>query len=312
MAEEWLDKLRAEEIVLIDGGTGSELQRRGVAMHEFAWSGAAALRHKNVLREIHADYIRSGAEVITTNTFGTTRFVLEAAGLADEVRKVNRLAIEAAREGRDDAAEAPVAIAGSISCLPPRLDVTAYPSPTKESDAYRELAELLAEGGVDLIALEMMEDAVHGSLAMEAALEVGLPIWLGVSSRIGADGALVGFDFPDIPISVPLDALLPMGPTLVNVMHTAPESVAAALAEIQGRWTGPLGVYPELGDFSAPDWQFTNLMSPEDFAREALEWVRRGARLLGGCCGTTPEHIRALRESLPELLDARPPAPGSG
>jgi len=302
----WLDKLHNDEIVVIDGGTGSELQRRGVAMNEHAWSGVAAYTHRNLLRDIHADYIRAGAEVITTNTFGTARFVLEAAGLGEEVGEINGLAIQAACEARDAVAEQTVSIAGSISCLPPRLDVSAYPDAARERDGYRELADLLAEGGVDLIALEMMEDTYHATMAMEAALEVGLPIWLGVSSRLSSDGkSLVGFDFPDTPLSAPLQALLPMGPTVVHVMHTEPAVVGPALAELAKHWTGPVGVYPELGDFSAPDWKFNNLMSPEAFVSEAVQWVRRGARLLGGCCGTTPDHIRALKDALPDLLAAR-------
>ncbi len=306
MESSWQDRLLAGDIVLLDGGTGSELQRRGVAMNEEAWSGVAAYTHKDLLRQIHADYIDAGAEVITTNTFGTTRFVLEAAGLGDEFARVNALAIEAAMEGRDMAAQDAVAIAGSISCLPPRLDVAAYPDQISERDGYRELAGVLAEGGVDLIALEMMEDTHHAAMAMEAALEVGLPVWLGMSCRFADDGeTLVGFDFPDLPLNDPLRTLISMGPAVVNVMHTDPEAVGPAIAEVLSHWSGPIGVYPELGDFSAPNWNFTSDLSPADFAAAALPWVGRGARLLGGCCGTTPAHIRALREALPDLRAAR-------
>ena len=306
MQTAWLDKLRADEILLIDGGTGSELQRRGVAMNRHAWSGVAAQTDKTLLREIHEDYISAGAEVITTNTFGTARFVLDSAGLTDGFANINRLAIEAALEARDSAAEQPVAVAGSLSCLPPNLDVAAYPDPATERDAYRELAHTLAEGGVDLIALEMMEDTVHATLAMTAALEVGLPVWLGVSTRIrDGTGALVGFDFPETPLAVPLGTLVPMGPNVVNVMHTPPEAVAPALDELKKHWSGPFGAYPELGDFSAPDWQFTNLLSPTEFVDHARQWVHAGTRLLGGCCGTTPDHIRALRDAADELLAAR-------
>ena len=305
MQSAWLDRLLADEIVIIDGGTGSELQRRGVAMNKDAWSGVAAYTHKALLRTIHADYIRAGAEVITTNTFATTRFVLEAAGLGEEFHKINRLALEAAREGRDSAAEQPVAIAGSISCLPPGLDVAGYPSESKERDGYRELAYSLAEGGVDLIALEMMEDTRHAAMAMQAAVEVGLPIWLGVSSRLAADGqTLVGFDFPETPLRAPLEALIPMGPTVVNIMHTKPDAIVPALDQLKKQWNGVVGAYPELGDFSAPDWQFTHLMSPDQFVQEATEWVRRGVRLLGGCCGTTPDHILALTDAKADLLGA--------
>ena len=302
----WIDKLDADELLIIDGGTGSELQRRGVAMDANAWSGAAALGHEALLRQIHRDYIRAGAEVITANTFGTTRFVLASAGLDDEFERINRRAMRAAREAREDAADGPVAIAGSLSCLPPRNDPAAYPAASVEFDAYRELAALLASEGADLIALEMMEDTVHARMAMSAAIETGLPVWLGVSTRLSEAGdRLVGFDFPDTPLADPLEALIPMQPAVVNVMHSPPEAVAPALAELQRHWGGPCGVYPELGDFEAPDWQFSQQLAPGEFVDLAVEWVRQGARLLGGCCGTLPEHILALKEAEQELLAAR-------
>ena len=302
----WIDKLDADELLIIDGGTGSELQRRGVAMDANAWSGAAALGHEALLRRIHQDYIRAGAEVITANTFGTTRFVLASAGLDDEFERINRRAMQAARKAREDAASGPVAIAGSLSCLPPGNDPAAYPDERVEFDAYRELAALLASEGADLIALEMMEDTVHARMAMSAAIETGLPVWLGVSTRLSEAGdRLVGFDFPDTSLAEPLDVLIPMQPAVVNVMHSPPEAVGPALAELQRHWGGPCGVYPELGDFEAPDWQFTQQLAPGEFVDLAVEWVRQGARLLGGCCGTLPEHILALKEAEPELLAAR-------
>ena len=302
----WIDKLDADEILIIDGGTGSELQRRGVAMDFNAWSGAAALDHEALLRQIHRDYIRAGAEVITANTFGTTRFVLASAGLDDEFERINRRAMRAAREAREDAAAGPVAIAGSLSCLPPGNDPAAYPDARVEFDAYRELAALLASQGADLIALEMMEDTVHARMAMAAAAETGLPVWLGVSTRLSEAGdRLVGFDFPETPLAEPLDVLIPMQPAVVNVMHSPPEAVGPALLELQRLWDGPCGVYPELGDFEAPDWQFTQQLAPGEFVDLAVEWVRKGARLLGGCCGTFPEHILALKRAEQELLAAR-------
>lgn len=301
-----MERLDADEILIIDGGTGSELQRRGVAMDAQAWSGAAALAHEALLREIHEDYIRAGAEVITANTFGTARFVLASAGLDGDFERINRRAVRAAREAREAASAGPVAIAGSLSCLPPRNDPGAYPDRRAESGAYRELAEFLASEGADLIALEMMEDTVHSRMAMAAAIETGLPVWLGVSTRLnGAGGGLVGFDFPDTPLAEPLEALIPMNPAVVNIMHTPPEAVGPALDEVRRLWDGPVGAYPELGDFEAPDWQFTRQLAPDEFVAHAKAWTGRGARVLGGCCGTLPEHIRALKEAEEDLLAAR-------
>jgi len=115
----------------------------------------------------------------------------------------------------------------------------------------------------------------------------------------------VAFDFPDTPFSSVLQSLIPLDPLVVNIMHTEPNVVPSALKNLKQYWTGPVGVYPELGDFSAPNWVFNNLMEPKHFAEHALQWVRNGARLLGGCCGTTPKHIQILKNKMSDLLAAR-------
>ena len=286
MSSSWLEQFTAGRTLLIDGGTGSELKRRGVPLRNHdVWSGLASLSHKEVLREVHADYIEAGAQVITTNTFGTSRFVLAAAGMDDRFGEINRRAVEAAMEARR-ASGADVAIAGSISCLPPRFDVCAYPDAAIEKAAYCELAQLLAELGVDLIALEMLQDTLHARLACEAVVETGLPFWLGVSCRRDENAdALVAFDFPQTPFAQTLDALLQYGPTVVSAMHSPVDAIAPAIDAIRSRWDGFIGAYPEIDD---------DAMQPASLAATALDWRRRGARVLGGCCGTTPEHIRAL------------------
>jgi homocysteine S-methyltransferase len=303
MERGWLERLLEGDVVLIDGGTGSELRRRGVPMSPEAWSGLAGRDSHAVLRSIHEDFIRAGAEVITTNTFGTSRFVLQSAGLDEHFAAINRCAVNAAKAARAEAADEPVAIAGSISCFPPRFDRQAYPPSGIERDAYRELAALLADCGVDLIALEMMQDIEHGSLALSAALETGLPVWLGVSARQHGD-RLVAYDYPERPLEPVLEELIALGPTVVNVMHTPVDAVGAATAAVRRYWRGPLGVYPELGDAGSRD---ALAHSPERFVGCALDWVGLGVRLLGGCCGSGPEHLAALAAARPQLLAARPP-----
>lgn len=300
MERGWLARLRGGGIVLIDGGTGGELARRGVGMSPLVWSGLAARDSASTLRAVHADFVRAGAEVVTTNTFGTTRFVLERAGLGGEFAAINRRAVAAAVSAREAAAGRPIAIAGSMSCLPPGFDAAAYPPAAVERDAYLELALLLAEAGVDAIALEMIQDAEHGRLAMAAALETGLPVWLGISAR-RADGRLVAYDYPERRIEPVLEALAVLGPAVVNVMHTPVEAVDAALACVKRHWRGPIGVYPEL-ERGVP---------PETLVEHAVRWVRSGARLLGGCCGAGPDHVAALAAARPRLEAARdqPSAP---
>lgn len=276
--------------LLLDGGTGTELRRRGAALSHTVWSGLAAATHYDVLRDIHLDYVSAGADVLTTNTFGTTRFVLAAAGRDGDFAALNERAVAAAREARA-AADRPVAIAGSISCLPPGFDARRYPSEQAERAAYRELAETLAAHGVDVLLLEMMQETRHAPLACEAARATGLPVWLGVSCRIGADEQLVGYDCPLVPLASCLDALLPFAPDAVAVMHSPLDAVLPALRAVAARYAGPLGAYPEIGDGSEPQPAVT----PARLAAAATEWIAAGASIVGGCCGTTPAHVRALK-----------------
>ncbi len=257
------------------------------------------LQHDDMLSGIHADYIRAGADVITTNTFAATRFVLAAAGFGADFAAIVRASVAAAHRARERC-DRPVAIAGSISCLPPAFDVAAYPPPHAEQAAYAELANLLAELDVDLLALEMMEDTVHARRACEAVRAVGLPFWIGVSARRRADGALVAYDFPATPLDDVLAALDGYAPAVINVMHTPADDVSAALGAVRRRWPGAIGAYPEIGDGT----QAT--LGPAAFAARAEAWLDAGARVLGGCCGTQPAHVSALRA----LLDGQSASSG--
>ena len=305
MTSVWKETLDTGDILLIDGGMGTELQKRGVAMNEVAWSGAAVATNPDAVRETHEDYIRAGAKVIITNTFGSTRQMLEPAGYGDQVESVHRDAVKLAKEARDIVGDQAVAIAGSISTEPPRFDRDAFFSPEKELEAYREAAGLLADAGVDLIALEMINDLDHSIRALEAALETKLPVWLGVGCKKREDGKIVSFDHADLEFTSVLDALIPMGPTVINIMHSDIQAIPEAIELLRERWSGPIGVYPESGYFTQPHWNFVDVIPPADLVTEALGWVAAGARLLGGCCGTDPDHIRALKEAMPQLKAVR-------
>src|SRR5690606_21341130 len=134
--------VRSGRCLLLDGGTGSELRRRGVRLDPIAWSGPAALACFDTLVDIHSDYIDAGADVITTSTFATTRFVLEAAGFGAEFAAINRASVRAAMRARERSGRS-VLVAGSVSCFPPGFDAAAYPPPAEERAAYAELANLL-------------------------------------------------------------------------------------------------------------------------------------------------------------------------
>lgn len=309
-AEAIFGRLARGELVIIDGGTGTQLQAEGVPMDHLAWSARANLEQPDVVQRVHEQYIRAGAQVIIANSYASSRAALEPAGLGDRVAEVNRAAVRAALQAREAAATRPVAVAGSMSSFSP-IDMDAgasgrpHPGPTADDPRlptladFREQAALLTDSGVDLIALEMINAQGYGRAAVAAAGETGLPVWLGLSPFRLPDGTLVGLpdlgdgeSFEDLLI-----ALVDPAPAAVTVMHAKPEVTLDAIDIIRRHFAGPVGVYAETGDWQPPDWVFDGL-TPAEYLEQAITWANHGAQLIGGCCGTGPEHIRQLADGL--------------
>jgi S-methylmethionine-dependent homocysteine/selenocysteine methylase len=292
-------RLDGGEVIVLDGAMGTELEKRGVPMDDAAWSAAALATHADTVREVHEDYIRAGADLIITNTFPTARHVLEPAGMGEQFRELNIRAVTLAKEAREHAAERAVFIAGSISTFTARHDYGYEPRAERARANYREQAEVLAETGVDVIALEMMRDVEQTTYAMEAAVATGLPVWVGFSCKTTNEGAVVLWDGEHTLVEA-LEMLHPLEASLVSIMHTLTEDTPAALREVSKCWSGPVGAYPHSGEFIMPNWQFLDVLTPADFATQAQGWLEMGVQLIGGCCGIGPEHIRLLKERLPE------------
>ena len=286
--------------LLLDGATGTELEYRGVPMNDDIWSGLAIATHPDVVRQVHIDYIQAGAEVIITNTFASGRHMLRAAGVESQTAAINRQAAQLAHQARDEAAEHPVWIAGSISLMTAGDDNASMPSLREMHAHCTEQAELLAGAGVDLLILEMMRDIDYSSSAVEAATATGLPVWVGFSCACAQDGSLILSPTieQEIPLSAGVAAVMAVGGSLAAVMHSDINITGPALAEVQAVWSGPTGAYPESGYFIMPNWQFVDIISPQAFVGKAMEWVAQGAKLVGGCCGIGLPHIRALAERL--------------
>ena len=292
-------RLDGGEVIVLDGAMGTELEKRGVPMDDAAWSAAALATHADTVREVHEDYIRAGADLIITNTFPTARHVLEPAGMGEQFRELNIRAVTLANEARENAAERAVFIAGSISTFTARYDYGYEPRAERARANYREQAEVLAESGVDVIALEMMRDVEQTTYAMEAAVAIGLPVWVGFSCKTTDEGTVVLWDGEHTLVEA-LEMLHPVEASLVSIMHTLTEDTPAALREVSKCWSGPVGAYPHSGEFIMPNWQFLDVLTPADFATQAQGWLEMGVQLIGGCCGIGPEHIRLLKERLPE------------
>jgi homocysteine S-methyltransferase len=294
--------LQGGDVVILDGGTGTELERRGVTMDPDAWCGPAALDNADVLEGIHRDYILAGADIITANTFASSRLMLDAAGLSDRFEDINRAAVAAALRARQACGRDDVLVAGSLSHMCPvvggtaRPDLSRVPSESELTDAFGELATLLRGEGCDVILLEMMFYPERIGPAFTGAMASGLPVWAGFSARRGANGEVLSFaPERDIPFADLLKVLDDFEVAAAGVMHTAANVTGDAVAILSERFPGPLAAYPDSGHFTMPHWHFEEVMSAGEFFDYASDWVENGVQIVGGCCGLSPEHIATLK-----------------
>ncbi len=298
------EKLDDGKVVVLDGGVGTEvLKRTG------RWVRNGIEASPEVLREIHRDYIDAGAEVVTANTFQIARHTflnffhdlehmraIGAPGLEHRAAELHRLAVDCALEARKAAgAERHVAVAGSISPLnhPYRSDQA--PDPAKAESEHAETARSLAAAGVDFLLLETMNTLVEARAALAAARATGLPVWVSLAPN--SRGETLGGE----PLAGAAGlAALGAGALLVNC--APPEQVGGAVKALVAAAEGPVGAYALLGRYAPPSWKMDfyprfvgwEETSPEEYAEHAASWADAGARVVGGCCGTTPDHIRAV------------------
>jgi len=292
----WLkDRLQgAGAPVILDGGMGTALEKNGVPMDDKVWSGRAMLTHPDDVRSAHEAFIKAGAEVILTNTFSTARHMLEPGGLGMKVREINEKAVVLAKEAVDRVAQRPVAIVGSICEWSSDKDPN-WNSPATVAHAVREQAEVLAESGVDILALEMCERVELSEAVADVVTSMGLPVWIGVSARKHQEeGELASFSYADRDFEETVKLLSRYPVELMNVMHTHLNDVHEALDTVKKFWDGPIGVYPESGYFTIPNWNFEDIVEPGELVDHAQTWIARDVRLVGGCCGLNADHIRAL------------------
>ena len=277
--------------LLLDGATGTELERRGLPTGLPLWSTHALLETPDTVEEIHRRHLEAGAELVTANTFRTQARTLTRAGLPPgRDRALTGLAVDLARRAVravDDGT--PRWVAGS---LPPLEDCYAperVPPPSERDREHAHQVDLLGEAGVDLLLIETMNSAGEAESAAKAAAKSGLPFVVGFVSW--APGRLLsGEDLAEAACRA-----MDTGAAAVGVNCIPPSSLPAAFACLAG--TGaPLLVSPNLGE---PDddtgFRRSEAMTPEAFAACLAPWIAHSSlRILGGCCGTTPEFVAAL------------------
>ncbi len=290
-------KLDSGQTIILDGGTGTDIQRRGAPMSGETWCAEVNLTHPEIVRAVHADYIARGADIITANTFASSPLSFNHYGRDDDLLKIDNAAVAIARQAADGKH---VAVAGSVSTMrpvAPGSDRTLKEREWPEAEArelFRHKVENLARAGADLLMMEMMRDVDYSVYATETAIATGLPVWVGISVERGQGDQLVGFGREDQLLDDVARRLAETRPAVMSIMHTSANDTDEALVILAKYWTGPIGVYPECGYFKSPDWQFVDVITPQDLVGKAHDWRKKGARILGGCCGIGPDHIAAL------------------
>ena len=306
------ERLENGEILLLDGGVSTEILRRGVTLDKNVWSGLATKTNPDAVRQVHADYIEAGAQIITANTYSTARHVLESINLGHESKMINLKSVQLAQQARDEVSTEPVLIAGSMSSMPPLTSHREVAIDGQVESSYQELAESLADAGADLIIAEMMRDVENAGIVIRAAVSTGLPVLIGFSAMMADNGIDVrslrwknnddttsAHDFGEM-----VDSLKPLGGQAAGIMHTRAEDIGPALEVLREHWSGPLMAYAETGKLVLPDWRYEEISSPQEYAAQIEGWIRNyGVQIVGGCCGTGPEHIRVLRQLLDGLGD---------
>ena len=292
-----LNRLPEPRPVLLDGATGTELARRAVSTALPLWSARALLEAPAVLQQIHADYVRAGAEVLTANTFRTHRRSLAAAGLGDRAEALTHQAVAVARAAAQTARPSrPVYVAGSMAPLEDCYSPELTPPQAECEREHTEMARHLVSAGVDVILVETMNTIREAQAATRAARATGLPVLVSVVCR--DDHRL----FSGERVTDAVSALAGLGLVGLLVNCTPSTTIHVPFGELraavmaQGVRVPITGLYANIGHTDdITGWTNTADVTPLEYAQLASGWLAQGANLIGGCCGTTPSHIAALR-----------------
>src|SRR3989440_9633547 len=287
--------------LLCDGAMGSLLYARGITYEKCF--DALNVSQPELISSIHREYISAGAQIIETNSFGANRAKLEAYNLEGQVRDINGSAVRLAREAREVSGQ-PVFVAGAVGPTGRPLQAPDEHRLSELRAIFREQIEALLEGGADLLILETFSSLAELRQAVLAAQEVGgLPIVAQMSfyedghTLSGQSPARVAAVLNDLGIDV-MGANCSVGPAAT--LDVLQEMIAAARLFLDNEQAIPqmFSAQPNAGLPTRIGNRFFYMATPDYFADYAVRFAKAGVKLIGGCCGTTPHHITAMRKAL--------------
>ncbi len=289
MAADFLARLK-QSPVLCDGAMGTLLYARGVYINRCY--DELNLSQPDLIRGVHHDYLQAGAEIIETNTFGANAFRLARHSLADKVHDINHMGARLAREA---AKSFDVWVAGSVGPLGTRIEPLGKTSFEEARQAFREQIAALVEGGIDLLILETFGYVEELHQAMLAAQEVNTNLPLIAQVTIDEDGNCL--DGADPESFAP--RLEEWGAHVIGCnCSVGPVAMLDAIERVRVATSLPLSAQPNAGIPRSVEGRNIYLCSPEYMASYARKFVAAGVRVVGGCCGTTPDHIRVMKSAL--------------
>src|SRR5271168_5286298 len=289
MAGDFLTRIK-QYPALCDGAMGTLLYARGVFINRCY--DELNLSQPELIRGVHHDYLQAGADIVETNTFGANAFRLARHSLADKVHEINRVGARLAREA---AKSFDVWVAGSVGPLGTRIEPLGKTSFQEARDSFREQIEALVEGGVDLLILETFGTLEEIHQAMLAAKDVKASLPVVAQVTIDEDGNCL--DGSDPETFAP--RLAEWGADVIGCnCSVGPVAMLDAIDRVRAVTSLPLAAQPNAGIPRSVEGRNIYLCSPEYMASYARKFVAAGVRVVGGCCGTTPEHIRVMKSAL--------------
>ena len=320
------EKFKSNSKIFLDGGNGSEIANLGGEMTP-AFSALATITAPEIVRQVHENFMDAGCDLITANTFSTTRHNLNSINRGNETKEFIVRSVDIAKKAiKNKGKENIVGVAGSLSNFFSLKENEFVPDPKyipsfrEEERNYKEAAKILKEEGVDVLILEMLLDIDHSKILLNSVLETGLPVWVGLSCCISKfDNSVIGRNFraekeksliydesiyKEQPKFIPDDkivllddimkSLTNMGGDVYGIMHTWLVDAFDGLRVIKNNWQGPIMFYPEIHKFDTKTHKATVTYAEDEFADECGKLIDDQIQIIGGCCGVSDNHLKKL------------------
>ena len=292
---DFIQAIADEHVYLFDGAMGTMLYSKGVFINKCY--DELNVRNPEIVLEVHKQYVKAGAEILETNTYGANRVKLRGFGIEDELRDINMRAAEIARKAAGDR----IYVAGAIGPLGIRIEPYGPTALDEAREFFREQAAALNEAGVDLFVCETFSNIAEIEQAISAIRDVcSLPVIAQMT--IGTDGRTL---FGDVPKTF-AQRLDRAGADVIGInCSVGPDLMLDAIEEIASVTARKISCQPNAGLPRDVNGRQMYMASPEYFSKYAKRLIHKGVKFIGGCCGTTPEHIKMMADAVRPLSPRR-------